>query len=513
MTIFTQLSHLLSRTLFIVASCIILNACSSDPGNGGIGGTGIGRITAFGSVYVNGVHYNTDGATFTFNDEASQQDELNLGSIVRVEGELNSDEATWTAKKVTYSDTIIGPVTQKANGRTIEIMKQSVITDDLTMLYGFTSLADLNSDNIVGVSGFRAADGTIKASSIRWISPSYISGITELRIEGFIDSDGTQSSSSDSIGGLTIDYPDEPGTGFRPLQSMPIADDSCLGANCIPVTDCIDGFDCEENDENTSKSTHREYVTITSTENLQEGTIKVTDIHPIDKTLPADNEFEIEGFVTRLISLQDFSVDGWPMFSSDQAIFNELTEGAYVRVSGESNEEGKLKVTKIIINEASNEVALKTTLQSLDIAEQTIQILGQPEYIDTSTIVSDNQITDNSTLSLEDFAVGDTALVVIRKDSRGHLTVARLSKIEGLTNTSMTGLPKAVDSDLATLTLFNQTIYTDGNTEYIGSDQSSLSQSAFFSIATKLQNKVLVTGQVRVDGIIDATILELSGSH
>ncbi len=56
---------------------------------GGIGGTGIssGPITAFGSVFVNGVEYDIDQATLTRNGQpASGQNEYRIGEYVTVKG-------------------------------------------------------------------------------------------------------------------------------------------------------------------------------------------------------------------------------------------------------------------------------------------------------------------------------------------------------------------------------------------------------------------------------------------
>ncbi len=53
----------------MLVSITILNACGSGGGSdttAGIGGTGIavGKITGFGSVYVNGDRFTTDNSTF-----------------------------------------------------------------------------------------------------------------------------------------------------------------------------------------------------------------------------------------------------------------------------------------------------------------------------------------------------------------------------------------------------------------------------------------------------------------
>lgn len=480
MTIVNQLVHTLYRPLFITVSCLFLNACGGDSlmlanGIGGTGITTIGRITAFGSVYVNGIHYNTDAATFSYNGKTVQQDDLYLGNIVQVKGTIHSDKKTGVAELVTYADTLNGPVTLIADGKIIEIMKQSVVTNDLTVFHGFRKLTDLNVDNIVEVSGFSTSDGKIKASSIRLINENYVIG-TELELEGFI-SDIDQDLQTFSVQDLTINYAQSSFTGIT-------ADALETGL----------------------------YLVITTNQDIQKNTLIASSIN-VDNQLLIDGKlYEIEGLVTSFTSPTLFSVDDLPVITNSQTEFTPssqgLTKGSYVRVFGTSNAQGRLVADAVTVMNLESETVLETTLQFIDLAERRIEILGQTAEINASTLLLDDRNIDGQGLSLEDFAVGDSVLVVTWKDSNGQLTVVRLSKVETLTDTFILGLPENVDIDNATLTLFNQTIHT-GTTEYIGTDQTSISQAAFFNGASSTGTDVAVTGQVRSVGTIDASRLEL----
>ena len=58
----------------------------------------VGQITAFGSIYVNGVEFETAGASYEVDDAlASSDDALAVGMVVKVEGAVNADGATGTA--------------------------------------------------------------------------------------------------------------------------------------------------------------------------------------------------------------------------------------------------------------------------------------------------------------------------------------------------------------------------------------------------------------------------------
>ena len=65
------------------------------PPSGGITRTGVGfaagPITDFGSVWVNGVEYNTDGADFFRDDNPSQEIEFEKGETVIVKGTIDDN--------------------------------------------------------------------------------------------------------------------------------------------------------------------------------------------------------------------------------------------------------------------------------------------------------------------------------------------------------------------------------------------------------------------------------------
>jgi hypothetical protein len=62
------------------------------PPSGGIIRTGVavgaGPITGFGSIIVNGITYDTSGATFTRDDNPSSQDEFKVGETVIIRTRL-----------------------------------------------------------------------------------------------------------------------------------------------------------------------------------------------------------------------------------------------------------------------------------------------------------------------------------------------------------------------------------------------------------------------------------------
>ena len=99
---------------FVILSAIVfIISCggsggSDDLAGGGTGGTGIvssGQITGKGSITVNGIKYETQGAQiFQDGTLVSDDSQLKVGMIVEIEGTVNG--STGTAAIVRFDDSI-----------------------------------------------------------------------------------------------------------------------------------------------------------------------------------------------------------------------------------------------------------------------------------------------------------------------------------------------------------------------------------------------------------------------
>ena len=96
-----------------------LTACGSGGGGDSTGSvspstvstSAIGTIAGFGSIYVNGIKFETDDASYRIDDEDKFDDSaLAVGMKVKVEGTINADGLTGTANSVFYDDDVEGPV-------------------------------------------------------------------------------------------------------------------------------------------------------------------------------------------------------------------------------------------------------------------------------------------------------------------------------------------------------------------------------------------------------------------
>ncbi|MDZ7828711.1 MAG: hypothetical protein U5K33_04215 [Halofilum sp. (in: g-proteobacteria)] len=102
-----RIVNLLSGALLgmAVASC---GGGGSTLAEGGIGGTGIssGSISAFGSIVVNGTKFDVDAAEITVNGDPAMQSALDIGYVVRVDGDLDDG----VAETVRFDANLIGEV-------------------------------------------------------------------------------------------------------------------------------------------------------------------------------------------------------------------------------------------------------------------------------------------------------------------------------------------------------------------------------------------------------------------
>jgi hypothetical protein len=156
---------------------VLLAACSggTEVAGGGTGGTGYstGVITAFGSVWVNGVEYGTDAATIrkrlddSVDNLAGYDDDVfRRGMVVTVRHGLSDNRAL----EIDYQSNVEGPIFAiNPADNTIVVLGLSVHVDAATWLYDdtgvpLTSFADLQVGNVVEVSGLSDSNDILHAT-------------------------------------------------------------------------------------------------------------------------------------------------------------------------------------------------------------------------------------------------------------------------------------------------------------------------------------------------------------
>ena len=293
-----------------VAVALALSACSSsDSGTTNTDGlASSGVITGFGSIFVNGVEFETDSCTFNVDGIPGTQEDLAIGMKVDVKGSINADGVTGTATHVDFDEELQGPVSgitsiggQTRNftvlGTVVIIDKDDTKFDDDNGTFSFDTIED--NDN-VEISGFFDENDVLHATRVELEDEDFDdSSIVE--VEGVIEG---LSGTFFMIGSLQVD------------ASAAVLDDLPNGL--------VDGIKVEV------KGTFDDTM----------NTLTATKVEGEDDELEdSENEIEIEGIITRYVDDSDFDVDGHPVDASADTVEREpssliLEEGKHVEVEG-----------------------------------------------------------------------------------------------------------------------------------------------------------------------------------
>jgi hypothetical protein len=168
---------------------------------GGIGGTGVsyGPVTGFGSVIVNGVEYQTGSASFTKDGVSTTQAGLGVGMLVSV-----TNDGSGNAKSVSFSDNVQGPVSS-IGANDFVVLGLDVQVNGLTVYAGgLTALTDINTRDIVEVSGHITGTATVLATRVEKLAMTCpLSSGQEIEVKGAASNINTVADTFD-IGTLTV---------------------------------------------------------------------------------------------------------------------------------------------------------------------------------------------------------------------------------------------------------------------------------------------------------------------
>jgi hypothetical protein len=139
----------LRAALLLAAMTISLSTCGgiggSEYSGGGTGGTGIstGAITGFGSVVVNGVHYNTNAKTKKIsngNDNSSMNDQdlFRVGMITTVRHSQSDNDA----QEIEYRNNLEGVISSmRSPENTFEVLGHTVVVDNAEVLASLSTMS------------------------------------------------------------------------------------------------------------------------------------------------------------------------------------------------------------------------------------------------------------------------------------------------------------------------------------------------------------------------------------
>ena len=271
------------KTLLLPASlATIMVACSNGADLAGIGGSGYvstGTVSGFGSVFVNGVEFETNSSTFELEDASGSESDLRIGMVVQVSGTINADGVTGTATAIRYGDELEGPIANinadpNTGETSFDILGINVVASAAETAFEDMTMAELADGKVVEVSGFFDNSDVLRATYIE-LKANTPTASTQFEIKG-------------TIAGLS-------GTSFT-LRGVNV---DAAAAN---LEDLPNGL---QNDL---------FVEVKGTYDTNTSTLNATRVEGEDYSYDDDGrEVSIEGYITRFASINDFDINGYPV--------------------------------------------------------------------------------------------------------------------------------------------------------------------------------------------------------
>ncbi|MGI9232985.1 MAG: DUF5666 domain-containing protein, partial [Woeseiaceae bacterium] len=327
-------------------------------------------------------------------------------------------------------------------GQTVLINPETSFDDSISP----ASIDGLSVDDIVEVSGLVDASGRITATRIE-VKPAG----TEFEVLGTV-SNLDSANFLFNINGLVVDYS---GATLDNFSGGQISDGDFVEAK---------GLSLAANGE----------LVATRVE-LKNGLPNVGDgVH-----------VEIQGFITRFVSAQDFDVAGLPVTTTAGTVYEggvsgDLGLNVKVEVEGEIDSNGVLVATKVDIRRAKA-VRATANVDSVNAAGNSLVMLGVTVSVDALTRLEDKSDADVRPLTLADINAGD--YLEVRGGEfpagSGAILATILEREDADPDTILQGFVETISNP--SFTILGVTIETDGGTVFRDVDESVMSATDFFN--------------------------------
>ncbi len=344
----------------------------SSSSTGSTTGAGVkhtGVITGFGSVFVNGVEYETGNSSVTLDGVASKDSNLKIGMVVTVDGSVNSDGLHGTATSINYADELEGIVsaaTIAADGTgTLTVMGQTVTVDAATVFESkvalIATIRDVAAGNIVEISGYSAGTGSILATRVE-VKKAALEADDEIEVKGVIASLDTTLQTF-MLGALMVHY-DKAKVEHTLADGLYVE----VKSNTAPTADNM--------------------LMATKVEVEGDGKKGVDG--------KSGDEFELEGVVSSVNSAKtEFVLNGQTVLVDSGTEFKNgsadtIAVDTKLEVEGALNADGKLVADEIKFRHESN-IEIKAGLDAVDATAGTVTVLGQTVIVNSLTIMIDKQ--------------------------------------------------------------------------------------------------------------------------
>jgi len=444
-----KMNNQITKTTLAAAIALTVVACgpSGSGGLAGIGGSGYvssGSVTGFGSVFVNGVEFETDSATFDVDGVPGTQDDLAIGMIVKVSGSIDDGGIRGTATSISFDDELQGPVTdiQPIGNDGIKqsfiVLRTKVIIDSGSTTFDGLDFGTIRNNNNVEVSGFFDSQGIIQATRVELKDLDFVENSSIVEVKGVIKNlSSTSFNLGDDVGSLNVD------------------------ASQAEIEDLPNGL---VNDQ---------LVEVKGTYVKASNTISATEVEAEDDSIDDTDEFELEGIISgyvdknTIFKIGDINVDASnaALEPASLVLANDIrveAEGAIVN--------GVLIATEVELEGGEIKVHAKVT--AVNPSANTFEIkpvAAQP--VISVTVTTDTQLEDDvnkiEPFTLNSLVVDDFVEVRGFDDGKGGITANEVD-VKELSDIVVQGYATAAlgDSSGGTMTVLGVEVEYEADTKF-----------------------------------------------
>ncbi len=248
-----------------------------------------GTIDGFGSVVIDGVHYDVEGADILHGEDTLREEDLEVGEVVRLIAQVGANDSA-VASAVYRRRDLEGPVDAiDLAGNTLTILGRVVQVDPETRFSAAIVPNDLQGLALaqrVEVSGVALADGTLLATFVT------LDNDNENALRGQI-SGADSASRTFTVNGTTVDYGnavlDDDFAGAAPA----VGDWVTVKSQSLPVSGLLEATEVDLDREGAGNDFH-------SVADVPEGATVI--LRGRVTSAPVSGQFEIEGREIHLAS-------------------------------------------------------------------------------------------------------------------------------------------------------------------------------------------------------------------
>jgi hypothetical protein len=412
-----KIRNLMNTIVFLAVITMIAAGCSSGGGStppSSMKTTSKGVITGFGSVFVNGVEYDTTGTSVTMDDSSASETDLQVGMVVTVNGSISGSGTTGSAGSITFADNLEGPVSSvlTAASGTFAVMGQTVKVNGSTMYHNVNDASLLAVGDMVEVSGFPDASGVILATLIEKKTTLFSANTTTVELKGTVSG---LSGSSFSINAMTVN----------------------AGGVTLPAGLANGSF-----------------VEVRGTLAAAGGPMTATFLE-LEPSFTADDgdHVEIEGIVTDYVSLSSFKVNGVPV---DGSALGSVTIANNMMIEVEGTMVNGILVAGKGEIEIENNVLLEGNVSA--IGANTLTLLGKTVTVTATTTYKDSSAANVRAFSFTDIAVSNH-LIIDGHESGAGIVASSVVRVDASTRAQLKGIVSA-KTPTTSLTILGVTVDT-----------------------------------------------------